>query len=104
MVRIYVIRALVEYDPLRVIADAQAQALAEREARALGLGARYTSIAGCMELEISGEADPKMQQYLRALTKHRVVGRNVDVDTDAEEAALGDAAHGHNICVAGQAA
>jgi hypothetical protein len=99
MVTVSVTRYGLESDPMEVIVDARRQAVAEREARRIGLGYEYKSNGDFVDLHISGSADQKMSDFLFALKGHGVTGCMVTVETAEEETELGEAADSFDVCL-----
>ena len=80
MVTVLVTRHALESDPLEVIADARKQAVAEREARRLGLEFDYQQHDDFIELHVKGQAGEKMRDFLTALRGFGITGCTLDVD------------------------
>jgi len=99
MVTVLLTRHALESDPLEVIADARKQAVAEREARRLGLALDYQQRDDFIELHIKGQAEQKMRDFLTALKGFHITGCMVDVDTAEEERELGETAEAFETCV-----
>jgi hypothetical protein len=102
MVRVYITRYIAESDPLQVIADATMQATAEREAKRIGLASEYLQTGEFVELHITGEASEPMRDFLTTLRGFSIAERTIDVETQDEEAELGESADGHNVCIFGK--
>jgi hypothetical protein len=83
--------------PARSHCRSSKQALAEREARRIGVKNEYVQDGEFVELHVSGPADPKMREFLNALRGFGVFGCAVDVESAAEERQLGEAAEGFGI-------
>jgi hypothetical protein len=97
MVRFFVARNCMETDPLRVIADATLQAIAERAAERVRLKARYRGGPdGIIEFVVQGPADMRMKEFLESLKAFKIVGE-LTVDRRVELAALGSTTEGHDL-------
>lgn len=99
MVLVYITRYAYESDPLQVIPDATRQALAEREAKRIGLKTEYTHESEFIELHVSGFANQKMRDFLTALRGFGIIGCTVDVNSTQESVDLGETAEPFVICV-----
>jgi hypothetical protein len=99
MVIVYITRHALESDPLQVIPDATRQAVAEREAKRIGLKTEYAHEHDFIELHVSGDADQKMRDFLSALREFGIIGCTVDVNSTQESLELGETAEPFVICV-----
>jgi hypothetical protein len=98
MVTVSITRYALESDPLEVIAGTRRQAVGEREARRLGLGAEYQSQGDFVDLRVTGSADQKMRNFLDALKGFGVTRCAVTVDAAEEETELGESVDGFDVC------